>query len=366
MIKIDTSGDYVQLIYVDPVGESVQQELKSDTDAFEVSYDSEGKLYLQFGLMKFENPDPTDFTINDVAVTDAADFITKLNALFTGGGGGGATIYTGDGDLTGDREVGLEGHSLRFEGTSDYLLSLSDLVSALISSDTFGAFSSLYVRGDSQDPTVKFSLTSNNGAGTVTSIEGNAVDGSLRYSADTHIFNGAVGITDLGGNGAGFAAVGNDGVMSWAAGDPAGTIYAADGALSNDRTVDLNGHDLEIAGLSGQTMFEIDQTAKYSLLQATPNGDITAKVELSADAPTNVYFSLNAVDNVSPQIKILGDAVLQLITYTAGTHTFNGILNLPTQAAPSAPNDGDVWREDNTDTGLKIRINGFTKTITVS
>lgn len=35
-------------------------------------------------------------------------------------------------------------------------------------------------------------------------------------------------------------------------------------------------------------------------------------------------------------------------------------------AAPTAPVDGDMWREDNTNTGLKIRINGVTKTITVS
>lgn len=34
--------------------------------------------------------------------------------------------------------------------------------------------------------------------------------------------------------------------------------------------------------------------------------------------------------------------------------------------APSAPVDGDMWREDNTNTGLKIRINGVTKTVTVS
>lgn len=33
--------------------------------------------------------------------------------------------------------------------------------------------------------------------------------------------------------------------------------------------------------------------------------------------------------------------------------------------APSAPVDGDMWREDNTNTGLKIRINGVTKTVTV-
>ena len=48
------------------------------------------------------------------------------------------------------------------------------------------------------------------------------------------------------------------------------------------------------------------------------------------------------------------------------TTTSYASLNLPTGSAPTSPVDGDVWREDNTDTGLKIRINGVTKTITVS
>lgn len=40
-------------------------------------------------------------------------------------------------------------------------------------------------------------------------------------------------------------------------------------------------------------------------------------------------------------------------------------INLPTGVAPSAPNDGDIWREDNTNTGLKIRVNGVTKTVSL-
>jgi hypothetical protein len=41
-------------------------------------------------------------------------------------------------------------------------------------------------------------------------------------------------------------------------------------------------------------------------------------------------------------------------------------LNFPVITAPATPVDGDMWRQDNTNTGLKIRINGVTKTITVS
>ncbi len=64
--------------------------------------------------------------------------------------------------------------------------------------------------------------------------------------------------------------------------------------------------------------------------------------------------------------------------YTLGTKTFTGKqifasqgvtaaqFNLPVSAAPTSPASGDVWREDDTNTGLKIRINGVTKTITVA
>ncbi len=49
----------------------------------------------------------------------------------------------------------------------------------------------------------------------------------------------------------------------------------------------------------------------------------------------------------------------------AGT-TAKSSLRFVQGAAPTSPVDGDMWREDNTNTGLKIRINGVTKTITVS
>ncbi len=54
-----------------------------------------------------------------------------------------------------------------------------------------------------------------------------------------------------------------------------------------------------------------------------------------------------------------------LITLAA-TATTGASFNIPAGTAPTSPVDGDVWREDNTNTGLKIRINGVTKTITVS
>ena len=41
-------------------------------------------------------------------------------------------------------------------------------------------------------------------------------------------------------------------------------------------------------------------------------------------------------------------------------------LHIDVGTTPSSPADGDMWLESNTNTGLKIRINGVTKTITLS
>lgn len=48
------------------------------------------------------------------------------------------------------------------------------------------------------------------------------------------------------------------------------------------------------------------------------------------------------------------------------TSTAGASMNLPTGAAPTSPADGDLWREDNTNTGLKVRVNGVTKTVTLT
>ncbi len=243
MIKIQTSGDYVQLIYVDPVQESVQQELKSDTDAFECSYDSDGKLFMQFGSMRFENPDPTDFEIDGVAITDSADFISKLNALFTGGGGGGW-------------------------GTSGTVATLTGSASLDANGNEFGIHNARFFVNTETDQTA---LTLQDGTSQLNSF------------------------------------------------NPTG---------------------------EGNTAFA----------QAVSSTD-QAGIELRADFNDGVK-----------RASILGYANTDEaeIEYTADEHTFTGIINLPTQAAPGAPEDGWIWREDNTNTGLKIRINGVTKTITVS
>jgi hypothetical protein len=48
-----------------------------------------------------------------------------------------------------------------------------------------------------------------------------------------------------------------------------------------------------------------------------------------------------------------------------GVISISNVMKLAT-VTNSSPQDGDLWREDNINTGLKIRVNGVTKTITLS
>lgn len=76
----------------------------------------------------------------------------------------------------------------------------------------------------------------------------------------------------------------------------------------------------------------------------------------------NMTIGFNIPDNgfkleVGGTVRINSQLTMGVPTATAAS------FNLPVGVAPTTPVDGDVWREDNTDTGLKIRVNGVTKTI---
>ncbi len=69
-------------------------------------------------------------------------------------------------------------------------------------------------------------------------------------------------------------------------------------------------------------------------------------------------FSIGGV----PAVRITNNGKLNLKAST----TLAAVLNLPVGVAPAAPVDGDVWLESNTLTGLKIRLGGVTRTITIT
>lgn len=82
------------------------------------------------------------------------------------------------------------------------------------------------------------------------------------------------------------------------------------------------------------------------------------RVVRSGTSPSYVQFSAPISAGTT------GDTATWL-KIAAGT-TAKSQINLPVSTAPTSPVDGDIWRQDNTDTGLKIRVNGVTKTVTLA
>ena len=103
----------------------------------------------------------------------------------------------------------------------------------------------------------------------------------------------------------------------------------------------------------------------------TPTASDGAALGTGALMWSDLFLASGAVVNFNN-----GDVTLthgsHSLTMAGGKHVFAATttsyaaFNLPTGSAPSSPADGDVWREDNTNTGLKVRINGVTKTVTVA
>lgn len=114
--------------------------------------------------------------------------------------------------------------------------------------------------------------------------------------------------------------------------------------------------------------------AIYSGVGVSLSGDNTYYIENPVSIAGNLYLGGdllmgqsgsshtvtygNIVGNVPCHVSLFGSLALK---------AYPGMspLNLAVSIAPTTPIDGDVWREDNTDTGLKIRINGVTRTIAV-
>jgi len=149
---------------------------------------------------------------------------------------------------------------------------------------------------------------------------GDATTSTIAHTADTHTFN-INGVLSAIFNGNNFLLI-----------DP--TV--------NDESAAIQANNITGAGNLANVRAFTDDTSAGAVLLGTFNNDKQFSISGSADASGSS------------------------LTHTADTHTFIGVLNLPTQSAPASPADGDIWRQDNTNTGLKIRINGVTKTITVS
>ncbi len=130
--------------------------------------------------------------------------------------------------------------------------------------------------------------------------------------------------------------------------DPASQIF-----FIGDFNGDANGTYISADDAAGAITFSAS---------STPIAKITSS-GLAVDTITEL--TLNAGTRMGKTGIMVGpvaDAYLNVRAADASTSS----MRMTHGTAPSAPVDGDIWREDNTNTGLKIRINGVTKTITVS
>jgi hypothetical protein len=84
---------------------------------------------------------------------------------------------------------------------------------------------------------------------------------------------------------------------------------------------------------------------------------------------TGTYSTTAGTPSISGQT--IGKIGINVVNPTANLHvaastTANALMRLGVGSAPSSPNNGDIWLEDETLTGLKIRLSGVTRTIAIS
>jgi hypothetical protein len=82
------------------------------------------------------------------------------------------------------------------------------------------------------------------------------------------------------------------------------------------------------------------------------NVNNSTETEPIYSATTNGAIGINVVN---PQANL----------HIGPSTTAQALMRLEVGPAPSSPNDGDIWLESNTLTGLKIRISGATRTINI-
>lgn len=94
---------------------------------------------------------------------------------------------------------------------------------------------------------------------------------------------------------------------------------------------------------------------------------IDMTVDGGADTNDMIFWTYSTGGGVVEKARITNAGSFALKNFTKfipdSPSTTQAPINLTTGSAPTSPVDGDVWREDNTNTGLKIRVNGVTKTV---
>lgn len=134
-----------------------------------------------------------------------------------------------------------------------------------------------------------------------------------------------------------------------------GTRQWATGAITTQREFKITAPTYSFVGAS-------TITTAYTFFVDPPTAGTNATITNNYAAGFNGHIGVLSSIQLGSVTTLVTSTFLQF----AASTTAKSLMNLAVGAAPTAPVDGDVWREDNTNTGLKIRINGVTKTIVVA
>jgi hypothetical protein len=207
-------------------------------------------------------------------------------------GGAVTTIYTGDGNLAGNRSVGLNGNTLNLnEGGNSFLLlnPTTNTEQALLQAiNLTGAGNSSFLDNQTSDLQASFNLSVifNNVESASISALANTSGSTLLYVADQHTFSGATRLNDLAGNGSGFVAVDNDGDLSF--GTPSGS--------SGYTIVNVSTTPHNPAQTSGEHILLVDATAA--------GGPVT--INLPTAVGNTAKFTIKKIDSGSDIVTIDG------------------------------------------------------------
>ena len=121
----------------------------------------------------------------------------------------------------------------------------------------------------------------------------------------------------------------------------------------------------EYAGFTGTNNFKFTSSIINDeiSLEATRNSVTTQLI--GYDDNNKAFFNSYSVVSSGGLVGI-GVTGPTAKLHVAASTTLAAMMRLEVGTAPTSPNDGDVWLESNTTTGLKIQLGGVTRTITIT
>ncbi len=246
-----------------------------------VSYNFADTISANLGILK--NIPNLIIVANDTIYKRSTD----LTAWRPIGGGGGTTIYTGDGTISADRILNLDGNDLQFNynGKTYFRVDADQVGSAsgIKAYNPTGAGNSGSLDLAASEVTCDAILSvgfNDEDHFALIDLHGTSTDATITYTADTHTFN-----------------IGNGSL----------NFIVQGGANGGNPAISVNGSNVNthIGANDG-------------------NGNISDCDFNAAIGETTAVIFSNANGKVASQILLNGDA--ENIAYTANTHTFNGAI----------------------------------------